>query len=71
MSCVAQNVPSSRWLDRALAAPLLTLVKWYRVAQDRAALRSLPAERLNDLGLTRQEARREAQRPFWDASLGR
>lgn len=59
------------WIDRAIAAPLLTLVRWYRVSQERAALRDLPADRLDDLGLTRKQARCEALRPFWDAALGR
>ena len=37
------------------------------LARQRAQLADLPVERLADLGLTRDEALREAARPFWDA----
>lgn len=33
----------------------------------RRTLAELPIERLDDLGLTREDALREASRPFWDA----
>ena len=53
------------WIGPALAAPLHRMMVWYRVAQERAALRELPAHRLDDLGLSRRDALCEAQRPFW------
>ena len=71
MSCVVETRPASKWIDHAIAAPFLTLVRWYRISQERAALREMPAERLDDLGLSRKQARCEALRPFWDASSGR
>lgn len=58
---------SSHWATVALAAPLRTLVNWYRISQERAALRNLPAERLSDVGLTHREVEWEASRPFWQA----
>ena len=43
---------------------LLTL---HAVWSERRALASMDQHRLDDLGLTRDEARREARRPTWDA----
>lgn len=40
----------------------LGLLAW----RQRRALAALPQDRLDDLGLTLDEARREAARPFWD-----
>lgn len=67
MSCATQS-PSHSWLRDVLAAPLRGAVEFYRIAQERAALRDLPAERLSDLGLSRRELEHELRRPFWDAS---
>jgi len=64
---VATPVSSSRWITAALAAPFHALVAWYSVSQERAALRTLPAERLADLGLTPHDVQYEASRPFWQA----
>lgn len=36
------------------------------VWQERRALGRMSANRLQDLGITRQDALREAARPFWD-----
>jgi uncharacterized protein YjiS (DUF1127 family) len=38
-----------------------------QVMRERAALRDLSDERLQDLGISRHEAEEEANRPFWDA----
>jgi len=42
--------------------------RWTERSRQRAALRDLADDRhlLNDLGLTRQEALDEANRPFWE-----
>ena len=37
------------------------------LSRQRRQLAALDATRLDDLGLTAQDARREAARPFWDA----
>jgi uncharacterized protein YjiS (DUF1127 family) len=36
------------------------------VARQRRALAALPPERLDDIGLTIEEARTEATKPLWD-----
>lgn len=71
MTCAVENRPGTHWIDRAVAAPLVTLVRWYRLSQERAVLRDMSSERLEDIGVTRTQARREAMRPFWDASFDR
>ncbi len=38
-----------------------------QIMRERAALRDLSDEQLQDLGLSRFEAEKEANRPFWDA----
>jgi uncharacterized protein YjiS (DUF1127 family) len=49
------HTPRSGWLAAVRAA-----------RRQRLALRNLDDTRLDDLGLTREQARREAGRPFWD-----
>lgn len=61
----ATKSSSCHWANLVLAAPLHGLVSWYRVSQERAALREMPNERLADLGLTKRDVEREAQLPFW------
>ena len=53
---------SSSWLGWAV------LLNWSERCRQRAALRDLADDQhlLNDLGLTRQEALDEANRPFWE-----
>ncbi|KZM47431.1 DUF1127 domain-containing protein [Labrenzia sp. OB1] len=41
---------------------------WRRAARTRAQLLELSDAALVDLGLTAEDARREAERPFWDTS---
>lgn len=42
-----------------------TLALWHERARERRALAELPAELLKDIGVSRAEAMREAQKPFW------
>jgi len=44
----------------------LRLSDFFALARQRRALARLDAEQLNDLGLSRQDAMDEAQRPVWD-----
>ncbi len=44
----------------------LPLARWIATARQRRALAALDAERLADLGIAPEAARREAKRPFWD-----
>ncbi|MCX7643713.1 MAG: DUF1127 domain-containing protein [Rhodobacteraceae bacterium] len=48
-------LPVLSFLSRALA-----------VRRERQALRDLPPEMLRDIGLSREAALREAERPIWD-----
>ncbi len=43
------------------------LAAWSRVASERRRLLELDEHILRDIGLTPEEAYREASRPFWDA----
>lgn len=42
------------------------LARWIAVMRQRRALARLSDAQLNDLGLSREDAAREAARPFWD-----
>jgi uncharacterized protein YjiS (DUF1127 family) len=57
---------SSSW--RGWAAPWNEWSRWIERSRQRAALRDLADDKhlLRDLGLTRQEALDEANRPFWE-----
>lgn len=47
--------------------PLTLLREALALSRQRRQLAALDATRLADLGLSAQDARREAARPFWDA----
>ena len=42
------------------------IAAWNRVARERRRLLEMDDHILKDIGLTREEAYREAMRPFWD-----
>ncbi len=48
--------------DRAIT----TLLRWQELARQRRALRRLDDHMLKDIGLSRADAWREAERSFWD-----
>ncbi|HQY43037.1 MAG TPA: DUF1127 domain-containing protein [Paracoccaceae bacterium] len=54
-----------------LAHPVLAMLRmvwrWCELARQRQALSRLEAEGLADIGICKTDARREAQRPRWDA----
>ena len=52
-------------LARAIRAFFSWCARCYDRAEQRRALRELDAEQLRDVGLTRGEALREADKPFW------
>ncbi|THD83039.1 DUF1127 domain-containing protein [Aliigemmobacter aestuarii] len=52
-------------LSRVLMAASMTLAVWDMRARSRRDLATLPGDRLQDLGLTPEAARREAAKPFW------
>ena len=41
------------------------IAKWHSRWQMRRALEAMTEERLDDIGLSREEAQREASKPFW------
>ncbi len=47
--------------------PAATLRRWAAVAHQRHTLRGLDQAQLDDIGLSKAEAKAEADRPFWDA----
>jgi uncharacterized protein YjiS (DUF1127 family) len=55
-------------VSRRPARPSLwqRLAVWSRVARERRRLAELDGHILKDIGLTPEEAYREASRPFWD-----
>ena len=59
-------VPASRTGRRARPSLWQRIVNWNSVARDRRRLLELDARMLEDIGLTREDAYREATRPFWD-----
>ncbi|RQW64443.1 DUF1127 domain-containing protein [Vibrio viridaestus] len=44
---------------------LSTLIKWYRNAKTRHHLEDLPDYLLDDIGVSRQDAKQEINKPFW------
>ena len=44
----------------------LPLARWWRNARTRRQLADLPPHLLHDIGVSRDEAEREAARAFWD-----
>src|SRR3954468_6616301 len=48
-----------------IAAAVVLMARWIEGARQREALASLTDHELRDVGITRVEAAREAERPFW------
>ena len=40
--------------------------RWRQLRRERYALRHLSGDMLKDIGISREDVRREARRPFWD-----
>ena len=57
----ARAEPMTSWIDIASNA----LARWVDAARSRQSLDELDAHLLRDIGLTREEARREADKFFW------
>ena len=49
---------------KVIGARILDL---FNLARQRRALAQLDDDALNDIGVSRKDARNEAERPFWDA----
>ena len=55
-----------RRLARQAERAVTVLLRWHELARQRRALLRLDDSMLKDIGLTRADALREAERPFWD-----
>jgi uncharacterized protein YjiS (DUF1127 family) len=68
MRNAASSLPSISWSDR-LRPALRSLTCWIWTCAERSAQRrallDLDDDRLRDIGLSRSEARAEAEKPFW------
>jgi uncharacterized protein YjiS (DUF1127 family) len=58
----------ARQLARRADRVITTLLRWHELARQRRALLRLDDYMLKDIGLSRVDALREADRPFWDGS---
>ncbi len=54
-------------LPISMAEVLALVGSWYQRARQRRQLAELSDRQLADIGISRAEARAEAQRPFWQA----
>ncbi|MGD1879508.1 MAG: DUF1127 domain-containing protein [Kiloniellaceae bacterium] len=52
-------------MARAVLGLAEILVLWQKRLRDRDALQSMTAGQLMDIGITREDALREAEKPFW------
>ena len=57
--------PLTPTADLALRVAVV-LVKWQHNWRTRRHLKDMDGHMLKDIGLTPEQARKEAQRPFWD-----
>ena len=70
-----KNRAALAFLDQAPSLPPLaafaicvavTVTKWSQNRRTRIKLASLTEDQLRDIGITREQAIAESQRPFWD-----
>jgi len=54
-----------KFLQQALERITTTIVAWSRNYQTRQDLANMDERLLEDIGLTRSDARQEVQKPFW------
>jgi uncharacterized protein YjiS (DUF1127 family) len=54
---------------RALSGVVAEVLRWREVRKQRRALLALSDHLLKDIGISRVDAIREANRPFWDTSV--
>ena len=64
----ARRRPAARLAHRAwrlAARAAARVLRWHELARQRRALLALNEHMLEDIGISRAEAEREASRPFW------
>jgi uncharacterized protein YjiS (DUF1127 family) len=57
----------AEWLMGVPFSALLSLARWEERWRQRQDLAELSTERLEDLGLSREDVARESRKPFWRA----
>lgn len=62
MSYITQRI---HWHMEIRFSPLEKIAFWMAVKKQRRQLRSLDADRLLDIGVSYDDAQREANKPFW------
>ena len=60
-----QSLPSLPSPAGVLVRVAAVLTAWERRARERRTLAEMPEHMLKDLGISRVDARREADKPFW------
>lgn len=67
MTCTTDTrLTGARFSPLALVGALIRRVEtWWAVAKERRALKEMGWSRLEDLGLTDRDVKREARKPFW------
>ena len=64
--CTCRNAATDRaTLTASAAAMALVVQRWNQRSRQRIALRDLDAVQLRDIGISREDALREAAKPFW------
>jgi len=61
----ARRRQARHWLQHALDGCLATLTEWRHRSRTRGELAKLDERMLRDIGITRVDAWREANKPFW------
>ncbi len=59
---------NTHWLSRLIVRGVRAVFDRADLASERARLREMSDAQLDDLGLNRSAARREAMRPFWQGT---
>jgi len=67
MTSTCTNVAPLAPADKSSHSLRRKLVRTFSVISQRRALASLEPQLLDDIGVSRAQATREARRPFWDA----
>ncbi|MBO6724840.1 MAG: DUF1127 domain-containing protein [Rhizobiaceae bacterium] len=65
LSRISSPRPAVRFAGSLRLEPLSLLARWYDRHLQRRVLAELDARMLADIGLTPNEAAREARKPFW------
>ena len=65
LAWVANPKEFRSWLQQWFDSAVATLQQWHRNRRGRAELLRLDARMLSDIGITRTDVCREANKPFW------